>query len=56
LILPLVAQVDDDARGAPVQRVEVVSVLSLQAAVGEVVDAPQAVQQFPAIKQLIKHH
>ena len=47
LVLPPLAEVDDDLRRALVQRVEVVAVLHVQAPVRELVDAPQAVHQFP---------
>ena len=50
LILPPLAEVDDDLRSALVQRVEVVAVLHVQAPVRELVDTPQAVHQFPERK------
>ena len=52
LVLPPLAEVDDDLRRALVQRVEVVPVLHVQAPVRELVDAPQPVHQF-AEEQLI---
>ena len=53
LVLPPLAEVDDDLRGALVQRVEVVAVLHVQAPVRELVDAPQAVHQFPEKKDFL---
>ena len=47
LVLPPLAEVDDDLSCALVQRVEVVAVLHVQTAVRELVDAAQAVHQFP---------
>ena len=50
LVLPLLAQVHDDLGGSLVQGVEVVPVLHVEAAVGELVDAAEAVHQFTGRK------
>ena len=47
LIGPLLTQVHDDLGGSLVERVEVVAVFVVQTSVRELVDAPEAVHQFP---------
>ena len=47
LVLPGLAQVHDDLRGAGVQGVEVGPVILVQALGGEVIDTPQPVHQLP---------
>ena len=47
LVLPSLAQVHDNLRGAGVQGVEVGPVILVQALGGEVIDTPQPVHQLP---------
>ena len=48
LIFGIVAEVDDHLLGAGVEHVEKFPVLSVEADVGEIVDAPKTVDQFSA--------
>ena len=54
MIIFVLAQVHDDLLGAGVQHVEELAVLRVQTAAGEVVDASQAVDQFPSRRMRMK--